>query len=169
MVNKMNRRNIVQTDISYTYEILMRDIYELKQRYHFLEIGNIGYTVLGKPIPYIRLGNGEKEVLYSASFHANEWITTVLLMKFVEDFSKSYELNEEIYGYNSRQIFNQTSIYLVPMINPDGVDLVTGAIPKNTEIYNNFKSLAGNFPQIPFPEGWKANFNGVDLKKFHAY
>lgn len=60
MVNEMNRRNIVQTDISYTYEILMRDIYELKQRYHFLEIGNIGYTVLGKPIPYIRLGNGER-------------------------------------------------------------------------------------------------------------
>lgn len=154
---------IVQTNIAYTYAIMMRNIQELKGRYPFLQVGNIGYTVLGKPIPYVKIGNGEKEVLYSASFHANEWITTVVLMKFIEDFCKAYEIDGEIYGYRARQIFNQTSIYLVPMVNPDGVDLVTGAIPTNTEIYKNFKYIASNFPAIPFPSGWKANFNGVDL------
>ncbi len=155
--------NIVQTNISYTYEILTKDIQELKNTYPFLQIGTIGYTVLGKSIPYIRIGNGAKEVMYSASFHANEWITTVVLMKFVEDFSKAYTQNTTIYDYRAQQIFEETTIYIVPMVNPDGVDLVTGAVQPETSIYQNYQYLAGNFPAIPFPSGWKANFNGVDL------
>lgn len=160
----MEKRNeIVQTNISYTYEIMMNDIKELKNQYSFLKTGNIGYSVLGKPIPYVKVGNGEKEVMYNASFHANEWITTVVLMKYIEDFCRAYEKDEKIYGYKARKIFTTTTIYLIPMVNPDGVNLVTGAIDENTRIYQNFKNIAENFPAIPFPSGWKANFNGVDL------
>lgn len=162
MENRINEE-IVNTNIAYTYEIMRNDIRELKGRYSFLKIGNIGYTVLGKPIPYICLGTGEKEVMYNASFHANEWITTVILMKFIEDFAKAYEVNGNIYGYNARDIFNTTSIYIIPMVNPDGVDLITGAINENSNIYQNFQYLAKNYPDIEFPSGWKANFNGVDL------
>lgn len=163
-MNTRNEDNIVQTNVSYTYDIMMNNIEKLKDRYPFIERGNIGYTVLGKPIPFIKLGNGEKEVLYNASFHANEWITTVVLMKFIEDFCKAYENNSLIYGYQAQNIFGQTSIYLVPMVNPDGVNLVTGAVEPNSSIYQNFQYIAGNFPAIPFPNGWKANFNGVNFK-----
>lgn len=157
---------IVRTNINYTYEIMENDIIALKNRYSFLKTGTIGYTVLGRPIPYVRLGTGEKEVLYSASFHANEWITTVVLMRFIEDFCKAYETNTNIYEYNAREIFSQTSIYLIPMVNPDGVDLVTGAVEPNSPIYENYQYLARNYPAIPFPSGWKANFNGMDLKNY---
>lgn len=157
---------IVNTNINYTYEIMINDINKLKNRYEFIENGSIGYSVLGKNMPYIKIGRGVKEVLYTAAFHANEWITSVLLMKFVENFCIAYETNSDIYGYNARQIFDMTSIYLVPMVNPDGVNLVTGAVKENSDVYLNFKSLANNYPQIPFPSGWKANFNGVDLKNF---
>lgn len=159
----MEENNIVPTNVSYTSSMLRSNIEQLKNRYNFLKIGNIGYSVLGRTIPYIQIGNGTKEVMYSGAIHANEWITAVLLMKFVEDFSKAYSENGFIYGYSAREIFNNVTIYIVPMVNPDGVDLVTGAIRQNTGIYNNFRDIALRFPTIPFPSGWKANFNGVDL------
>lgn len=160
---------IVPTNIAYTSCILQNNVEQLKKKYRFLKTGNIGYSVLGKPIPYIKIGNGTNEVMYSGSIHANEWINSIVLMKFVEDFSKAYEKNEKIYGYSAREIFNKTSIYVIPMVNPDGVDLVTGVIPENTGIYNQFKDISLNFSNIPFPSGWKANFNGVEFTNLHFF
>lgn len=155
--------SIVQTNISYTYNILQMNISAFRRVYPFLRVGSIGNSVMGKQIPYIRLGNGPKEVFYNASFHANEWITTPVLMKFIEEFSKSYVDNGYIYGYSTNYIFDNFSIYIVPMVNPDGVDLVTGALDKNSSAYSNAMSLSNNFPSIPFPSGWKANILGTDL------
>lgn len=155
--------NIVPTNVYYTSSILKSNIEHLRNRYNFIRTGNIGYSVLGKNIPYIQIGTGSKEVMYSGSIHANEWVTAIVLMKFVEDFAKAYENNGFIYDYSAREIFNNKTIYIVPMVNPDGVDLVTGNIRPNSGIYNQFRDISLNFPTIPFPNGWKANFNGVDL------
>ena len=154
---------IVQTNINYTYEIMKSDIYKLNVTYPFLQVQNIGFSVLGKQIPIIRLGRGSKEVFYSASFHANEWITSVILMKFIEDYCISYLNNSNLYGYNIRNLFKNVSIYIIPMVNPDGVNLVTNAYETNSNIYRSFQNISSNYPSIPFPSGWKANFNGVDL------
>ncbi len=111
--------SIVSTNIPYNYDVLLKDMYALKSAYPFLYIDSIGDSVLGNALLYFRIGTGKKEVFYNASFHANEWITTPVLMKFVEDFCIAYSNYSTIYGYNAREIFDIVSIYIVPMVNPD--------------------------------------------------
>ena len=147
----------------YTYQMLQSDTQQLKSTYPFLEIGSIGYTVLGRPIPYIRIGSGEKEVFYNGAFHANEWITTPILMRFIEDYAAQYALNGRLGEYSARELYNAVSLFIVPMVNPDGVDLVTGGLQPVDNPYKNAQEIAKSFPNIPFPSGWKANIEGVDL------
>ena len=97
----------------------------------------------------------------------NEWITTPLLMKFLENLCKSYVNNLAIFGVNARELFSNVSLYIMPMVNPDGVDLVTDFITENSWAYANAKRIANNFPDIPFPNGWKTNIEGVDIQNFH--
>lgn len=111
--------NIIPTDISYTSQILNMNINSLRAVYPFLQFTNIGTSNLGTPIPAIRFGNGSKEVLYVGSTHANEWITTPLLMKFLETLSKAYVNSLNVFGISARELFNNVSLYIVPMLNPD--------------------------------------------------
>ncbi len=115
--------SVVPTNISYTSDFMEMNLSALKTIYPFLEISLIGTSVLGKNIPAIRFGNGAKEIFYCASTHANEWITSPLLMKFLENLSKSYVNGIQIYGKDPRELFSEVSLYLVPMVNPDGVDV----------------------------------------------
>jgi g-D-glutamyl-meso-diaminopimelate peptidase len=99
----------------------------------------------------------------TASHHDNEWITTPVILKFVEELAEAIESGGEIFGVDAGELSKAVTIYTVPMVDPDGVDLVTGAIQPRTPEYDRAREIAGNFPDIPFPDGWKANLNGVDL------
>ena len=155
--------NIVPTNQKYYYSLMMQNLQELKQKYPFLEIGNIGFSTLGKQLPYIKIGRGSRKIMYNAGIHANEYICCILLMKFVENFCQSYVLNSRIFGQNARELFNNVSLYILPMMNPDGIDLVTGRVDTNSKEYKKHLKISESFPNIPFPSGWKANANGVDL------
>lgn len=160
---------IVLTNSFYTTRSLYNNIRTLLYTYPFLQSEIIGFSVLGNPIPYIRIGRGANQVFYSASIHANESITTNILMKFIEDFCVAYVNNSDIYGINARTLFQNSSIYIVPMCNPDGVNLVNGYYPIGSSIYAQAQSIANNYPSIEFPNGWKANISGVDFKNFQPF
>lgn len=148
--------NIVQTNINYNSSILLQNLIMLNRTYPFLNIQEVGNSVLGKGIYVVKLGKGSKKVFYSASIHSNEWITSVLLMKFIEDYCIAYTNNSKLYNYSIRRLFNSTSIYIMPMVNPDGVDLVTGLLTSST--YLNVQNIANQFPDIPFPSRLESQY-----------
>lgn len=84
-------------------------------------------------------------------------------MKFIESYSDAYLSDGQLYGYSVRKLFETTSIYIIPMVNPDGVNLVNHVYAPTTPTYQYCQSIASSFPHIPFPSGWKANIQGVDL------
>ncbi|WP_352420429.1 M14 family metallopeptidase [Proteiniborus sp.] len=153
--------DIVFTDIDYTYEIMERQISGLKARYPFIEVSSIGNSVMGKNLYCIRLGKGSNEVTYNGAHHANESITVPLLMKFIENFSKAYANRQSIRGYNVASIWDSSSIYIVPMVNPDGVNLVNYWPNYTSPAYQEAARL--NTTGLPLPRVWKANIRGVDL------
>lgn len=154
--------DVVPTGINYSSTLIAYCVRGLKARYPFVGMGEIGRSVMGKPLWYMSFGNGDNRVFYNASHHANEWITTPVLLKFFEDLCRAYVSGGSIFDRSAAEIFSYASIYIAPAVNPDGIDLVTGELTEG-EYYENAVRISNNYPTIPFPEGWKANIRGVDL------
>lgn len=154
---------VVPTDIPFTSELLTLCVEGLTMRYPFLSSRKLTTTAYGRPVFLLKLGEGRRSVLYNGSHHANEWITTPLLMKFTEEYARAVSRGGRLWDRDAAAMFRRTQLYIVPMVNPDGVDLVTGAIEEGTAEYESAQNIAARFPAISFPEGWKANLLGVDL------
>ncbi len=155
--------NVVPDNISFTSTVLELCVRGLRARYPFINAGSIGNSALGKTLYRLSIGSGRRELFVNASHHANEWITTPLLMKFLENYSAACAFGRRIGGYDAAALFSSAVLHLVPMVNPDGVDLVTGELASGSSAYRRAFSIAQGYPQISFPDGWKANINGVDL------
>lgn len=117
---------------------------------------------MGRPLWYLSIGEGEKSVFYNAAHHANEWITVPLLLSFAEKLARAYAEGGKIFGRSAKEIYQSAAIYIAPCVDPDGVDLVTGELTGG-EFYDGAVRIAQNYPNVPFPSGWKANIRGTDL------
>lgn len=151
---------IINGKQDYDYETMVQDIQTLQTIYPFLSKRPIGNTVLGKEIPGLFIGSGERRVHFNASFHANEWITTSVVMTFLNDYLLALTNNDSIRGLYTLPLYLQSNVTIVPMVNPDGVDLVLHGPPANETVRNNVTEW--NNGSMDF-SGWKANINGVDL------
>lgn len=153
----------VQTDQPYSYEVLQNDLTVLKSKYHdSIQIKSIGCSHFGRKIYAIHLGTGKKNILLIGSHHGREWLTSMLLMKMLETYANAYENHLPVGTYQSN-ILNDVSIWFVPMVNPDGVDIQQNHIHEfPPEEQNRFLSM--NKGKDDFIR-WKANGLGVDLNR----
>ena len=155
--------SIVKTDVPMTSALSNQFMDQLLEAYPFIRGETLTETAFGRPVRALIIGDGPRQVLFTAAHHANEWLTATVLLKFAEDLARAMVSGGNIWGVPAENIRRLVTVHLVPMVNPDGVDLVTGAIQPGTEEYDLALSLSRNYPGIPFPDGWKANLMGVDL------
>lgn len=153
---------IVSTNIPITSARNTQLIQALARQYPIISVRQFGTTAFGRPLWAMTIGSGDRKVIYSAAHHANEWITTYVLLRFAEELAAAITSGGSLYGIPASTLA-KTEITLIPLVDPDGVDLVTGAIAPGSVEYELARILGENYPDIPFPNGWKANLMGVDL------
>lgn len=151
---------VVDGKETYDYQKLQEDIRELLTIYPFLIQEVIGNSVMGKNITELRVGNGSKRVHANGSFHANEWITTPIIMKFLNDYLVGLTNNASMEGINLSPLYQNTMLSLVPMVNPDGVNLVLNGPPEEEPYRTNVIRINNGSTDFT---NWKANIRGVDL------
>lgn len=154
----------VNPNQTYTYETMTSNIKTLAQKYPGLvQYRSIGKTPYGRDIWAVKLGRGDATVLYNASHHAREWMTTNIVMEMIDQYSERYVSNGTMDGYNVANVLNNTSIWFVPMTNPDGVVLQQkGLSAFPTSAHANLIKMNGGSKDF---KRWKSNAQGVDLNR----
>ncbi|WP_371018258.1 M14 family metallopeptidase [Pseudalkalibacillus sp. JSM 102089] len=152
--------SLINPNQNYDYQTLVNDIRKILAVYPFIKRSIIGESVMEKPIPELVVGTGKKKVHMNGAFHANEWLTSTLIMKFVDDYSRELTNSQRLSGVYLPSLYETTSLSLVPMVNPDGVDLVINGLPEE-EPYRSLADQINNGSE-QFNR-WKANIRGVDL------
>ncbi|GGD04962.1 M14 family metallopeptidase [Pontibacillus salipaludis] len=144
----------------YDSKVLAADIKQLADQYHTIKCSSIGYSVLGKPLYELKIGEGLQSIHWNGSFHANEWMTTALLMSVVRSYAKALEEDEYFGSVKARDLYANTTLSLVPMVNPDGVDLFMHGLDASHANHNSLVMMNGANKTFA---SWKANIRGVDL------
>lgn len=154
---------IVNTGVPITSELNQQYLQQIAKEYPFTKLKEVGVTDFQRPIWMLTIGTGKRHVLFTAAHHANEWITALVLLKYAEDLADAIQKGGILFGQRAKEMAEAVMIHIIPLVNPDGVDLVTGALSPESAQYQLARELAQKYPAIPFPEGWKANLLGVDL------
>ncbi|MFC0212353.1 M14 family metallocarboxypeptidase [Paenibacillus chartarius] len=158
---------IVEPTAAYDYGRLVRDIELLEDSFQDLQTETIGTSVMGKMLPSLAIGSGPRHVHVNAAFHANEWITSLALMTVLEELLHAARQQAAFAGADARGLLMANTLRAVPMVNPDGVDLVLHGASAGHPFRNELLIWNGGTTDF---SGWKANIRGVDLNdQFPAY
>lgn len=155
--------DVVPTNVNYSWELVTLITEGLKARYPFVTTSSAGNSVMGRELWYMTIGSGATDVFFNASHHANEWITTPALLSFTEDYLKAVTNGASVAIVDASTLYQSKKLVVMPLVNPDGVDLVTDSISKDSRFYIEAREIAASYPNIEFPSGWKANIVGTDL------
>lgn len=151
---------VIHSPDRYDFQKLQADVETLIAIYPFARRRVIGQSVLNQPLYELRIGRGSLKVQVNAAFHANEWITSPVLIRFINEYLLALTNAQPINGVPAINLYQTSLLSAVPMVNPDGVNLVLNGPPPNQAD----QVIALNNGSQDF-SGWKANIRGVDLNK----
>ena len=129
-----------------------------------MSLGSLGDSILGHGIPLLRIGHGPRHLLYVGAHHGMEWITSVLLCRFVAELRDALEEPRHPQHASIKAIASYCTLHIVPMLNPDGVAYQLHGPDPQHPLYARVITMNGGSTDFSH---WQANARGVDLN--HNY
>ena len=128
--------------MTYDYSYISSEMRAFKNTF------SIGRTIENRQLYCCGCGSGERRAVFAGAFHGLEFLTAVALVEFI----KSYSFMQEYH--------NKVKIYVIPMMNPDGVEIAQhGLNPKNVL----HRRIIEEMGIMDFKNIWQANSMGVDI------
>ena len=149
---------------SIDYFDMQKSLAGLLEEHPFLKSATLTRSILGRKIPLITLGEGKRAVLYVGAHHGTEGVTTSVLLDFIADYLRQYGKRATVFEYPTDYLFRERKIYIVPMLNPDGVEYAVHGVEKENPLRDRLLSMNRDSEDFSC---WKANARGVDLN--HNY
>lgn len=144
------------------YKSYAKKLTELKTEFPFLRLFSIGQSVLGRPIFALSIGNTKNVTLMAGAFHAQEWLTTSLLVRYIEHLCLCVRNKTQFSSFHLNGSLTQKGLIIVPMVNPDGVSIALDGASSAGKLEENIIKMS----QLD-SRSWQANARGVDLN--HNY
>lgn len=155
--------HIVNPFVTNTYEDMLGNAQKLQQMHpDLIKISSIGKSVENRDLLLIEFGRGPIKIFVCGTHHAREYMATTYLMNVIDKYAYAYRTNSMWGNYNPKEILNKVTFCIVPMVNPDGVNLVQHGIYA-TEHADSLSKM-GIYDGSKYGySAWKANINGVDV------
>jgi g-D-glutamyl-meso-diaminopimelate peptidase len=154
-----NATDVVKGKSEYTYLMMERDLLALERAYPGLvSLHSIGKSEYDRHIYAFRIGKGSATLFINASHHAREYFTTAIVMNQIQDLLSRQANEAEL-----ADLLQHVTIWIVPMVNPDGVSLVQNGLKAFPEVAHD-QLLSLNNGSRNF-KSWKANASGIDLNR----
>ena len=150
--------------MGYDYENLCADIELLMKKYKSISVRIIGKSVMGRNLYCLKIGRGAKRVVLLGAYHGLEYLTAAFLMRFTEAYTECVHNGEMYFGHDTTALFDNVTLFVVPMVNPDGVDIAINGLDITNPYHRNIISMTGIHS---FNNVWQANAHGVDLNHNH--
>lgn len=149
---------IVKYNTPYNSSRVYQDVNALCSKYpELMSQFSIGSSEKGKDIPCIKMGSGSKKACIVGGIHSREHISISFTMRSVEEMAIAYTKDRKYGEYNMRELFDKYTLYIVPMINPDGTDISTAG---DSPLYSS---------RVNYPDSYKLNANGVNLNRNYPF
>lgn len=119
---------------------------------------SIGKTVLGRKIKVLSLGKTTGSALFVGATHGSEWLTSLVLLRFFDELCYAFEHGTDFCGINVGKAIAKRGVSVVPVLNPDGVEINIRGKAGALSSANKIERIAkGDY------EHWNANARGVDI------
>lgn len=140
------------------YRYMQAAVSALRGKYPIARYEVCGRSLCSRAIHAFSLGEGERPAVYTAGYHGQEWLTTLVLLRFYEELCYALLHNKELAGVPAASALNGRSAVFLPCVNPDGVEIALHG-PRAAQEYEPLVELATRSSR----EKWNANARGVDI------
>ena len=110
----------------YTYKDMEKDLEIFSRVFpEEMHLRSLGKTADGREIYCVILGQEEagEKIFLSGAIHGREYMTSQLLMEQTAEFLTKLYREETYKEYSYKELLRGKAVYVVPMVNPDGVTI----------------------------------------------